>query len=86
MTLPKTNRLEELKSELEKGGCEVFTTNLDVTKVASIKEAFTHIENSFGVCNVLVNNAGIADSKLASCGSHLSSPSSLKQSSLASSS
>lgn len=61
----RTDRLELLADELRAGGTEVLTTSMDVTEVESIKSAFASAEERFGVCNVLVNNAGVADSRAA---------------------
>lgn len=61
----RTHRLELLADELRAGGTEVLTTSMDVTEIESIKSAFASAEERFGVCDVLVNNAGVADSQAA---------------------
>jgi len=61
----RINRLDALVSEINRTGGDAFAVSLDVTKSESIKQAFDAAEKKFGVVNILSNNAGVADSKLA---------------------
>ncbi len=56
----RTDRLEELKGEIEGAGGSAATVALDVTEPASVKAAFAEAEAALGPITVLVNNAGIA--------------------------
>ena len=56
----RTDRLEELKGEIEGAGGTAATVALDVTEPASVKAAFAEAEAALGPITVLVNNAGIA--------------------------
>eukprot|EP00039_Didymoeca_costata_P022712 m.347227 g.347227 ORF g.347227 m.347227 type:complete len:256 (+) comp31886_c0_seq1:23-790(+) len=59
----RKDRLETLKQDLERSGIPVMSTYMDVLSVDSITKAFSQVEEVFGVCNVVINNAGVADSK-----------------------
>jgi NADP-dependent 3-hydroxy acid dehydrogenase YdfG len=54
-----TDKLEELKSELEKAGAKVIAVKTDVTKRSEVKELAKKTIEAFGTIDVLVNNAGI---------------------------
>jgi rhamnulose-1-phosphate aldolase/alcohol dehydrogenase len=58
-------RLDGAKEEFVKkfGRDSVSTTLLDVTKIASIEEAFENASLAFGGVDIIVNNAGISISK-----------------------
>jgi NAD(P)-dependent dehydrogenase (short-subunit alcohol dehydrogenase family) len=56
-----------LKAELVSTGARVVAAPMDVTSVASIRSAFDAVEAELGagaVCDIVVNNAGIAEPKL----------------------
>jgi 3-oxoacyl-[acyl-carrier protein] reductase len=55
----RADRLKELCDEIEANGGLARTVELDVTDVGSISGAFDAAESSFGVVDVVVNNAGI---------------------------
>ena len=63
----RVDRLEMLKAELVSTGARVVAAPMDVTSVASIRSAFDAVEAELGagaVCDIVVNNAGIAEPKL----------------------
>ncbi len=51
--------LENLKSEVEKIGVQIFTYQCDVSDYAKSEEFINHVIEKFGKIDVLVNNAGI---------------------------
>src|SRR5574338_21024 len=55
----RTDRLESLKSELEKNGGEVFVQKLDVTKKAECDSFVDAVIKKWGTVDILVNNAGL---------------------------
>lgn len=59
----RTDRLEELVDYITASGGKAIAVELDVTSSSSIDQAIDHIESSWGPVSVLVNNAGVADSK-----------------------
>lgn len=56
----RTDRLEELATELRGKGTNVLAVVLDVRSRESVKSCFDAIEKSGPVCDVIVNNAGIS--------------------------
>ena len=56
----RRERLDALVSELADDGAQALAVDLDVTSAASIEAAFEAAQTTFGVVDVLVNNAGIA--------------------------
>jgi len=59
----RTERLEELQAEIEAHGGRALPVALDVRDAASVREAVACAETELGPIHVLVNNAGVADSK-----------------------
>jgi len=59
----RVDRLEPLVQELEAGGTKAFATAMDVTSASSINTALDAIEKELGTVTVLINNAGVADSR-----------------------
>jgi len=59
----RTERLEELKAEIEAGGGEAAVVELDVAKHGQIAQAFDAAEQAFGTVTILFNNAGMAIQK-----------------------
>jgi NAD(P)-dependent dehydrogenase (short-subunit alcohol dehydrogenase family) len=60
-------RLESLAAELNKDGRneKVVAAEMDVNVIKSIRAAFDSVEASLGTVDILVNNSGIANPKLA---------------------
>lgn len=58
-----TDRLAEAAAEIRRGGGKAVAATLDVTDVASIREAVARIEAELGPITALVNNAGIVVGK-----------------------
>lgn len=56
----RTDRLDELKREIEAAGGSAAAVALDVTDPASVKRAFAEGEAALGPITILVNNAGVA--------------------------
>jgi NAD(P)-dependent dehydrogenase (short-subunit alcohol dehydrogenase family) len=59
----RVNRLEELVSELQFEGCQARAFELDVTSRESVIHCLDAIETEWGGLDVVVNNAGISDTK-----------------------
>jgi NAD(P)-dependent dehydrogenase (short-subunit alcohol dehydrogenase family) len=56
----RTERLKELRAEIEAEGGAAHVVALDVTDYASIKGAVAHAETEAGPIDILVNNAGVS--------------------------
>jgi len=61
----RTDRLEILVSEINATGGDAMAIAMDVTNSKSIRDAFDAAETKYGHVNILSNNAGVADSKMA---------------------
>jgi len=61
----RVDRLESLVDDIKADGGEAVAVALDVTDGASVKAAFDQAENTYGVVNIVSNNAGVSDSKMA---------------------
>lgn len=61
----RLDRLENLVSDITASDGKALAVAMDVTDPDSIKAAFDAAENTFGVVDILSNNAGVADSKMA---------------------
>ena len=61
----RVERLEELAAEIRADGGEVMPVQLDVTDTDALFEAVAHVQDAMGPIQILVNNAGIPDAKLA---------------------
>jgi NADP-dependent 3-hydroxy acid dehydrogenase YdfG len=55
----RTDRLESLKSQIEKSGGEVLVQKLDVTKKAECDSFVDNVVKKWGTVDILVNNAGL---------------------------
>ncbi|SNT21528.1 NAD(P)-dependent dehydrogenase, short-chain alcohol dehydrogenase family [Noviherbaspirillum humi] len=56
----RTERLKELRAEIEADGGAAHVVSLDVTDYASIKAAIAHAETEAGPIDILVNNSGVS--------------------------
>ncbi len=56
----RTERLKELRAEIEAEGGAAHVVQLDVTDYASIKSAIAHAETEAGPIDILVNNSGVS--------------------------
>ncbi|HCX61708.1 SDR family oxidoreductase [Sedimentibacter sp.] len=55
----RMERLNDVKSELEKLGVRVLSVQCDVTDVEQVKKAVENVKEHFGRIDILVNNAGV---------------------------
>ena len=55
----RTDRLEQVKAEVEALGVKCISVKCDVADNESIKAAVAEVKNAFGRIDILVNNAGI---------------------------
>ena len=58
----RTERLTDLVAEIEAAGGEALAVATDVTDEAAVENLFAQAVARFGTVDVLINNAGIADS------------------------
>ena len=56
----RTERLKELRAEIEAAGGAAHMVTLDVTDYASIKSALAHAETEAGHIDILINNSGVS--------------------------
>lgn len=56
-------KLEQLVNEIKSSGAQAQALRMDVTSAESVHSAFERIEKELGVVDVLINNAGVADTK-----------------------
>jgi NAD(P)-dependent dehydrogenase (short-subunit alcohol dehydrogenase family) len=56
----RTEKLKDLRAQIESEGGDAHIAALDVTDVTSIRAAVAHAETEVGSLDILVNNAGIA--------------------------
>ena len=61
----RLDRLESLVGDIRSRGGEAIAVALDVTSSDSVKAAFDAAENAYGIVDIVSNNAGVADSRLA---------------------
>ena len=57
----RTERLDALVAEVSRNGGEALALAMDVTDAASVEGAFARATQSFGAPDIVVNNAGIAN-------------------------
>ena len=55
----RTDRLEELKSEIAKAGGSALVVETDVTKRDAVKNLVKQAKDTYGPVDILVNNAGL---------------------------
>lgn len=63
VTARRTTKLSQLVADIESHGGKAIAVAMDVTDQASVVSAFDQAEAAFGTVDVLINNAGVADSK-----------------------
>ncbi len=56
----RTDRLKELRADIEGHGGDAHVVNLDVTDVNSIQSAVAHAETEVGTLDILINNSGVS--------------------------
>jgi NAD(P)-dependent dehydrogenase (short-subunit alcohol dehydrogenase family) len=56
----RTERLKELRAEIEANGGAAHVVSLDVTDYSSIKAAIAHAETEAGPIDILVNNSSVS--------------------------
>lgn len=61
----RVERLQVLAEQLRTQGGEVIAVALDVTSRASVEAAFELAQQTFGVVDVVINNAGVGGGKSA---------------------
>ena len=59
----RTERLKDLRAEIEGQGGDAHVVSLDVTDVASIQSAVAHAETEVGTLDILINNSGVSTSQ-----------------------
>lgn len=59
----RTERLKELRAEIEAEGGAAHVVALDVTDVASIRAAVARAETEAGPIDILVNNSGVSNTR-----------------------
>lgn len=57
----RADRLESLVKEIKDAGGEALAVSMDVKDADQLKAGLDQVEAAFGLCNILVNNAGIPD-------------------------
>ena len=62
MAARRTDRLKELRAEIEADGGQAHAYSMDVTDSLSVKNAIAQVEADFGRIDVLVNNSGVSTS------------------------
>lgn len=56
----RADRLEKIAAEIGQNGGEALAVPLDVARTEGFAGALDKVEKAYGVCSILVNNAGIA--------------------------
>ncbi|MDP3701221.1 MAG: SDR family oxidoreductase [Hylemonella sp.] len=56
----RTEKLKELRAQIEGEGGDAHVVELDVTDIASIKSAVAHAETEVGSIDILINNSGVS--------------------------
>lgn len=59
----RKDKLESLRQQILDGGGQAMVVGMDVTSETSVSKAVLSIEDTVGAITVLINNAGMADSK-----------------------
>lgn len=56
----RTDRLKELRAEIESAGGSAYVVSMDVTDIQSIRSALSQAEADCGPIDILVNNSGVS--------------------------
>ena len=56
----RTEKLKELRAQIEGEGGDAHVVELDVTDIGSIKSAVAHAETEVGSIDILINNSGVS--------------------------
>lgn len=56
----RLDKTQELVEQLREAGYEALAVAMDVSSAASVREAFSQIEQDLGTIDLIVNNAGVA--------------------------
>jgi len=56
----RTDKLEQLKQEIERAGGKAYAVRMDVTDVASVRAAVAAAESALGGIDILLNNSGVS--------------------------
>jgi NAD(P)-dependent dehydrogenase (short-subunit alcohol dehydrogenase family) len=56
----RTEKLKELRAQIEGEGGDAHVAELDVTDIGSIKSAVAHAETEVGSIDILINNSGVS--------------------------
>jgi NAD(P)-dependent dehydrogenase (short-subunit alcohol dehydrogenase family) len=59
----RTDRLDALRAELEKGGSTACAVAMDVTRLETIEQAVAATEAALGPIDILINNSGVSVTK-----------------------
>lgn len=59
----RTERLKELRAEIESEGGAAHVVHLDVSDLASIRAAVAHAETEAGPIDILINNSGVSSTQ-----------------------
>lgn len=59
----RQDRLTELANTIRSAGGHALAVGMDVTDAASVSQALKHVEEEVGLVELLINNAGMAESK-----------------------
>jgi NAD(P)-dependent dehydrogenase (short-subunit alcohol dehydrogenase family) len=59
----RRDKLDQLVREIAESGGEVMAVTMDVTDLNSIRAAYDMAEKQMGLVDIILNNAGVADSK-----------------------
>lgn len=62
-TARRIEKLNQLVSEISEKGGEAIAISIDVTDRNSVRSAFEEGQDKFGVADIILNNAGVADSQ-----------------------
>lgn len=62
-TARRVSKLDQLVREIEERGGNAISVPIDVTDQSSVKDAFEVSQSKFGVSDIILNNAGVADSR-----------------------